>query len=137
MKKDEVINRLKNAQYKITATRESIIDVLVSQDKYLSAEDILKHIKMKKSINISTIYRNIEILKKLNLIEIVALKDDKQSYKLKDKIHSHNMICTSCGIAKKIEFCPYSLLKEHTKDFHIMDHKFEIYGICSKCKKKG
>ena len=55
--------RFRGRGFKITASREEILNVLMKSNKHLSAEDIFMEIRsVHPEISLATIYRTLEIL---------------------------------------------------------------------------
>ncbi|WP_027308809.1 Fur family transcriptional regulator [Caloramator sp. ALD01] len=133
---------LKSNGYKMTIQRRAIIEVLCENiGKFLSAEDILNLSKNKcPQTNFSTVYRNLEILEELQLVHKTNMDANSTCfYEIIDlDNHHHHIICTQCGKTKAIDFCPLEMFKSNIEDedFELLDHKVELYGICSECKKK-
>jgi Fur family zinc uptake transcriptional regulator/Fur family ferric uptake transcriptional regulator len=134
------IEKIKENGYKITKTREAILNVLFySENKMITADFILKNSKkMCENINITTVYRNLEILEALNIVHRITADSGVFLYKLYcNDIHHHHLICNFCGKVEVIDFCPLKSFKKISKNkkFHLIDHKLELYGICEKCIK--
>ncbi|SHJ35624.1 Fur family transcriptional regulator [Lutispora thermophila] len=132
---------LKNSGYKLTQQRRAIIEVLRNSGGPYTANEILSLVSDKYSgINFSTIYRNLELLVRLGIVEKLNIADGYCHFKLTGENHHHHIICNKCGEIREIDICPFDELLRNTKledlDFEPVEHKFEIYGICSKCKDK-
>lgn len=137
---DKVINILKTKGYKLTNQRKIIIEALFYSDKPISMEEWLKCTKNKNpNINLSTIYRNIDVLEDLGLLSRIRLKDENIKYALNlSEKHSHFLVCKGCGKAEEIECC---LSKEFQKiiddkEFDLIEHNLELYGYCKECHDK-
>ncbi len=92
-----------------------------------------------KGINFSTIYRNLELLSNLEIIDKLQIESGVSHYELCGSAHHHHIICKSCGETRGIDICPYANMGEEqlkAMGFKATDHKFEIYGYCSKCNLK-
>lgn len=130
-----------NEGFKLTQQRRAIIDVLRSDSCPHTAFEIFSLVSNKHSgINFSTIYRNLELLMRLGIVEKLNISDGCCHFKLAGEKHLHHAICNKCGEIKEIDICPFSDLMEKARleeiDFEPMEHKFEIYGLCSKCRGK-
>lgn len=140
MKLNDFLEILKSKGYKITEQRKAILQVLTtSKNNLISVENILtKSKKIYPKTNMSTVYRNLEILENLNLIYKVIPENGIALYKLicSDE-HHHHIICKQCGKTEAIEFCPLNILKKLSKEknFNLTDHKLELYGYCTDCEK--
>ncbi len=139
MNYEDILKVLRKSEYKITPQRKSIIQVLIENNTSLiSIETLFMRTKeLYGKTNISTIYRNLEILENLNLIYKV-IDEGTSLYKLNcsHNGHHHHLICKNCGKTETIDFCPMETLQQLSKEkeFNLEDHKLELYGTCKKCQ---
>lgn len=140
MTTQEFWNKVKSPEYKVTQPRLAFADVLVqNQDVMLSAESLYEKTKaIFPKTNLSTIYRNLESLERLNMIYKVTTDDGLNLYKLKcaSNEHHHHIICTKCGKVLDIHFCPFDTFSELAgkAGFTITEHRLELYGLCENCQ---
>ena len=143
MNTDELLNILKSEGYKITSQRKAIIETLISnRDNLISAERLFNNAKeLYPKTNMSTIYRNLEVLEELNLLYKVVGDDGTALYKLacSKEEHHHHIICKKCGKTEIIDFCPIDVFTEisNEKHFNLTGHKLELYGQCYDCDQKS
>ncbi len=128
---------LKGKGYRLTGQRRLIIGFFNENPGHYTARDIFGFLKDKADgIDFSTIYRNLELLTDLGIISKLQIESGVSHYELCGQGHHHHIICKGCGEAREIELCPYKAIGEEqleTMGFVVTDHKFEIYGYCSKC----
>ncbi len=135
----ETLEKLRDEGYKLSAKRKIVLNLLEqNSDQFLSVDkmyDLLK--EDAHSINLSTIYRNLEVLNGLGLVHKVISLDGKTLYGLKrDLAHHHHIICEKCGKTSKIDYCPkenYTKLASEL-GYTLTEHRIELFGICSNCK---
>lgn len=142
MNLENLVDNLKSCGYKVTQQRKAILETLLLNSKsMLSAENIIMESKkIYNKINMSTVYRNLEILEELNLLCIVSGDDGATLYKLiSSSHHHHHIVCKECGRTESIEVCPLDTFKKiaEEKNFHLTDHKLELYGYCDNCYDKN
>ena len=131
---------LRENGYRLTPQRMMVVDVLHHAEHHISAEEIFS--KVKKSYpyaNISTVYRTLDLMKRLGLVTEIDTGEGFLRYHHREKGHHHHLICTICG--KQFEL-PESLLVNLQKTIS-RDYKFDpnlnhlaIFGICADCKTK-
>lgn len=121
-------NILKENGLKITKQRLELLNMISN----LEEDATIKNISTKLKIDISTIYRIIDIFLEKNIIEKDINYENKIYYKVKEK-HKHYMKCIKCHKKIEIEFCPIEKFDDDR--FKIVNHKVEIDGICSSCNK--
>lgn len=132
-------NFLKEKELKVTKARLGILDVLSNSKNSLTVEEILYNCKVKGlSINLSTVYRALEVFEEKNIVDKFSLKEGLCSYKLKGKEHKHTLECNICN--RQIEVpCPMKHIEEVVQSetgFTLTDHNLVMKGVCKSCKKK-
>lgn len=137
---NDLLDKLKSNGFKITEQRKAILQALVSNNNNLiSVEKLLSESKKNyHKTNMTTIYRNLEILEKLCLVHKIINEDGTALYKLvcSVKQHHHHLICKKCGKTEAIDYCPIKDLEQilNDKNFNLTNHKLELYGYCKNCR---
>lgn len=118
-----------------TKNRKIILDILSQSSELMSAEMIFNKIK-DEPINLSTVYRTLEVFLQEELISRTMI-DHTAYYYLNDGSHHHYMICLSCH--KKFEMdCHLDQMMHEvalTNQFQITRHDVTAYGYCNSCQK--
>ncbi|HSL93410.1 MAG TPA: Fur family transcriptional regulator [Bacillota bacterium] len=122
-----------------TRQRSAILQVLLSSDVPLSAERI--HEKTREAdadINLSTVYRFLEMLVEKNLAtKSFNIEHGRATFELINPHHRHHMTCTHCGDIVVIRECPLDSLcrsLEADTGFLVTGHRIELFGVCPKCQ---
>ena len=130
-----------------TIPREAILALLSRTSRHLTAKEIYAAlIKMYPGIGLTTVYRTLDLLERMCLVNKLSFGDGQSRYEFKFKEkeeHHHHLICTRCG--KIIDYSDFAeeelrlinkieetLTKKH--NFEVRDHNIEFYGLCEKCK---
>lgn len=134
-----ITNFLKDKNLKVTKGREVILDIIFESSESLSAEEIFNECKRKgQNINLSTVYRTIDIFLDNNIIDKFILENGISTYKLHKRNHNHKLECDLCH--KEIELeCPIKQIEEiilKETGFKVTNHSLKISGICKKCEKE-
>lgn len=134
----DVVNRLKDKGYRITAQRQAMVEQLVESNQALSAFEIWEKLKVQyKDISLDTVYRNLHVLVDLGaLIPIKAMGKESVRYELVYSSHHHHIVCVKCGQTQCIDYCPIDprliiMLKTH--GYELVRHNLELFGICQQC----
>ncbi len=118
--------------------RQAILDTLSQQQSHLSAEEIYQTVKLvQPNISLGTVYRNLEILTDMGTIFRASFADGKARYELASAGHHHHLVCLKCGDIENLTACPMARDIEsfiQSRDFQPLQHYFEVYGFCRKCK---
>lgn len=138
---------LKQNGLKVTTQRVAILQVLSNRpDEHLTAEEIYDCVKeMFPEIGLATVYRTIQVLSELNLIDKLNLNDGYVRYEIgKDgsastSHHHHHMICLECGQVFTFQDDLLEKLEERieeTMGFTVANHEVKLYGTCKECKER-
>ena len=134
-------NILKKASLKNTKQRSSVLKIIESSDEPLTAEEIFKIMIIENSqINLSTIYRTLNLLTGKNVLLKTLKGDGTASYELNKMSHKHYITCSVCNSSALIESCPIKDISEAVSEktgFKVTGHSLQLTGICSECMKKN
>ncbi|HOJ31344.1 MAG TPA: Fur family transcriptional regulator [bacterium] len=140
--------RLTSEGLRMTQARKLIMNILAKTHKHLSAEEIyfIAH-EVNPSIGVATVYRTLDLLTNMGVLQKFAFGDGKARYELitdaSKEAHHHHLICTKCR--KIIDYTDFvdeekELIKK-TEDILSRKHRFDIknhiihfYGLCENCK---
>lgn len=135
----DVAGELSEQGYRMTPQRMLILEVIENSREHISAEEIYAAVVKKyPHVNISTVYRTLELLKKLSLVTETDLGGGRVKYHPADKGHHHHLVCQECGATVDLEESELFPLKETLlkKYKFIADLKhMAILGRCIKCQK--
>lgn len=132
MKSEDI---LKSNGIKNTLNRRIILDVLQCKEQYSTCEEIFELCKINgRSLDLSTIYRNLELFHKNGIVLKVVLNDGTFSYLLETYSHTHTLKCSICHKQIRID-CPIGQVSKDIKDRtgFTLSHDMEFYGICKEC----
>jgi len=137
-KAEEVNERLRELGYRLTPQRQLIIAALQGSDDHISAEEINAQVHAKyPHVNISTVYRTLELLKGLGLVTETDMGEDRVRYHFADKGHHHHLICESCGATIEAEeslFLPLKSTLLEQYGFQANISHLAVFGRCTKCQ---
>jgi Fe2+ or Zn2+ uptake regulation protein len=128
------------AGLRATNQRALILEIIRQGQGHLDADEIYRLARRKQPrLSLSTVYRTVQALKKLGLIEELHFDEDHHHYEVKPSAEHHHLVCLGCG--KVIEFHnPLSRYVKRNvaeaKDFEIVDTEIRVTGYCSRCRQK-
>jgi Fur family ferric uptake transcriptional regulator len=131
---------LKEKGHRLTPQRMLVIEALHNADKHISAEEIYEQLHNRYPYaNISTVYRTLELMKKLDLVTETDFGEGRVRYHVAEKGHHHHLVCRSCGKVVDLEESALyplkdTLLQEYGFDADL--RHLAISGVCSGCRRK-
>jgi len=129
-----------SASRRVTAQRALLLELLHRSSGHLDADELHRLARDRyPRISLSTVYRNLQLFKKLGLIEEHHFAEEHHHYEVKSATEHQHLLCLNCG--KIVEFvCPLSpQFKEEIGKrygFDISGVELRMTGLCSACHKK-
>ncbi len=137
MNADELWPQLSAKGYKMTHTRQKMLQILAPTSDWLTAKSLYEALMVQQvRIDLSTVCRNLDILHGMGVLcRVDRERNGNFAYRLRDmEEHHHHLICRSCGKILPLDFCPlHGLSKSQTEGFSDLECYFEIYGYCGEC----
>lgn len=141
---EKIKKQLHSSSYKLTPQREATVRVLLEHEEdHLSAEDVYLLVKEKApEIGLATVYRTLELLTELKVVDKINFGDGVSRYDLRKEGATHfhhHLVCIECGSVEEIQ---EDLLEDVEKiveerwNFIIKDHRLTFHGVCRNCQKK-
>ncbi len=136
--------RLKEAGYRVTKPRHLVLQALSKDAVAQNPYEICRVIGAQGfSIDVSTVYRILEVFKKLKLVHFVKEQQGYlacQDYDCCEAKHCHHQfVCKKCEKVSEIHVDDSTFIEKLKKNFSELifeGHYFEFSGICKKCFKK-
>ena len=135
----DIAGELSEQGYRLTPQRIMILLAIENSDNHISAEEIHAQIVAKyPSVNISTVYRTLELLKRLGLVTETDLGEGRVRYHPAEKGHHHHLVCRKCGGIIDLDesllaSLKSALLREY--EFNADLRHLAIFGRCVNCSK--
>ncbi|MFE5854023.1 Fur family transcriptional regulator [Streptomyces sp. NPDC056500] len=130
---------LRRRGYRLTPQRQLVLEA-VDTLEHATPDDILCEVRRTASgVNISTVYRTLELLEELGLVSHAHLGHGAPTYHLADRHHHMHLVCRDCtgvieaDVEVAAEFT--SKLRE-TFGFDTDMKHFAIFGRCQNCAAK-
>ena len=129
--------RLRELGYRLTPQRLMILEAVEAADDHISAEEIYVQVRERyPHMNISTIYRTLELLKELGLVFATDMGDGRVRYHFSDKGHHHHLVCQKCGAIYDLDEAVLRPLQDTLRrkyHFRADISHLAIFGRCARC----
>ena len=128
--------RLRGSGYRLTPQRELIL-AAVERLGHATPDEVLAEVRAhSEAVNVSTVYRTLEMLEELGLVRHAHLSDRAPTYhSVTDQEHFH-LVCRNCRRVISVEPGVLSDLQETLR----ADHGFTVdvghltvFGRCEEC----
>ena len=87
----DIAGELSKQGYRLTPQRVMILSAIENSDSHISAEEIYAQIIAKyPNVNVSTVYRTLDLLKRLSLVTETDLGEGRVRYHSAEKGHHHH-----------------------------------------------
>ena len=139
---ERIKKELHSKGYKLTPQRGATLTVLLERESdHLSAEEIFLLVKDKApDIGLATVYRTLELLSELTILDKINFGDGVSRYDLRkegvDHFH-HHLVCMECGSVEEIIEDLLGDVEKIVEDdwgFEVKDHRLTFHGICKQCQ---
>jgi Fur family ferric uptake transcriptional regulator len=136
------VQQLRERGFRLTPQREMILSVLHDIEGLATAEEIYSRVqRISTSLDISTVYRTLDLLQELDLVSCVDPGDDQRRYELLGIHGPHlHLVCQACGqvIGADLELARTfgQRLQDEVGFVPALDH-LSIPGLCAACAAGG
>ncbi len=145
-KADRILAAFKEFSERSTLPRQMIADKLVELEageagEAFSIETLLERLrKSDPRIGRATVYRTIEKLAQLKILDRIDFADGTRCYRLCDsEEHHHHLTCRTCHRVVEFDLClPQAKIDAigRREGFTIEDHDISLSGLCGECQGK-
>ncbi len=136
-KYDDISSRLAQKGYRMTPQRMMILEAIKGASGHISAEDIYQEVcKRYPGINISTVYRTLELLKEMGLVTETDMGDGRVRFHSAGHEHHHHLVCSRCGKVIDMDESMMSPLTDMLSEkygFRADLKHLAIFGHCKTC----
>ena len=134
-----LIQTLRERGYRVTPQREMMLSVLHKLEGFATAEEIYSQVqRLSSSVNISTVYRTLELLQEFRLVAGLDSADGQRRYILLDVEMPHlHLVCRQCGqiIGVALEtFEPLTSFLMEQYGFAVEAEQLCLPGLCQECR---
>jgi len=132
-------HELRERGLRLTPQRELVLAAVRELD-HATPEEIAEKVRQTHpGINLSTVYRNLETLENVGLVQHSHLGHGGASYHASEEVAHLHLVCGTCGSVgdAPIEVAS-SFVNELSEDYGFrtdVSH-FAVYGTCSVCSQK-
>ena len=133
------VKELHDRGFRITPQREMVLDALHHIDGHATVDQIYARVhSQSSSVDVSTVYRTLELLQEFRFVTSVDLGDGQHRYELLTiRGPHHHLHCRSCGQLVRVEHEQVRPLVDHLAQaygFEAEPDHLVIPGFCRECR---
>jgi Fur family ferric uptake transcriptional regulator len=130
---------LRSRGYRVTPQRQLVLEA-VAELGHATPEEIAASVQQTASgVNISTIYRTLELLDSLGLVTHTHLNHGAPTYHLATEAAHVHLVCQECGKidqASPDAIAPFTKALDEQHGFEINVSHLTVFGRCEDCRRK-
>jgi Fur family ferric uptake transcriptional regulator len=133
---EEVLGLLRANGGRVTGARRAILRALIDHGPHPTAEQLTAQVKDRHpDTHESTVYRFLDDLERLGVIDHVHLGHGPAVYHFADDTH-HHLVCDACGVVVEVPDRALQGLRRRLRtefDFEMEPRHFAVPGRCKAC----
>jgi Fe2+ or Zn2+ uptake regulation protein len=132
------LTQLQSNGYRLTNARKAVVETVASTASALNPLEVYERAKSTcPSLGLVTVYRTLEKLEELDLIQRVHQPGGCNAYLPHADGHQHLIICQRCGRAEYFEgeedMDAFFKRVAGEHGFTVNEHWLQLFGLCSEC----
>ena len=138
---EDALDVLRAQGKRITAQRGLVLEVIRKSQGHLDAGEIYRRARARDPrISLSTVYRNLNLLKDMGVITELHLDEEHHHYELREEAEHYHLICSNCDRVVEFDSSSMGALIEQTgaeMGFLIEHVHIDLVGLCQDCRARS
>jgi Fur family ferric uptake transcriptional regulator len=136
---ERFLQQLRERGFRLTPQREMVLHVLHDAEEHATAEELFAAVSaLSAAVDISTVYRTLELLEEFGLVASFELGDGERRYELLTVHEPHyHLHCRACGRLVTVEAQELRPLLDRLAQAYGFQARVEhwvIPGLCRECQ---
>ena len=132
------LKKLRQHGFRLTPQREMVLSTMHQIEGLATADEIYTRVQeISAAVDISTVYRTLDLLQEFDLVACVDRGDGQRRYELLGLHGAHiHLICRQCGAVLGVDLetaQPLAARLERQHGFVADLDRLSIPGLCAKC----
>jgi Fur family transcriptional regulator, ferric uptake regulator len=137
---DPLKSRLNTTGRRLTGQRLLLLQLIEDHEGHLDAHELFRLASERNPrLSLSTVYRTMNLLRDLGLVNEVHLGEEHHHYELRSPSDHCHLVCASCGKVIEIGGELIEQLKATVavqQDFEISEAQVDFVGLCGDCRRE-
>ena len=130
--------KLRENTLKVTPQRIAMLEEIEAAG-HIDVDALYEILRMSfPSISLATVYKNVNQMYELNILEVIKVPNHKQQYEIAKEPHIH-LACDACGSVMDMHQCIGELMEsaESGSGYRLNHSSVVLNGICPSCQAKS
>lgn len=131
------LEQLQENGYRLTEARRTVVNLVAGASRALTPLEVFEKARKKNpGLGLVSVYRTLEKLEELHLIQRVHQPGGCQAFIAASQGHEHLLLCKRCGEVAFFEGDDLdSLIQSIAKktSYKISEHWLQLFGLCANC----
>ncbi len=123
---------------RMTPQRTALLSIIQESSDHLDAEEIHRRARARgEKVSLSTVYRTLDLLKRLGLVDELHLWDEHHHYESRTSAEHCHLLCRACGGVTELSGVAVQRMKAlaaRDNGFRIERAELEFEGVCEDCQ---
>jgi Fur family ferric uptake transcriptional regulator len=123
--------------YRVTPQRQLVLEAVTALEHGTPEEICTAVQRTAQGVNISTVYRTLELLEALGMVKHAHLGHGPPTYHLAVEAEHVHLVCRGCGAVRDVRPSVADGLVETLRGEHGFEtdvHHLTVYGVCGDCR---
>jgi Fur family transcriptional regulator, ferric uptake regulator len=133
---ERILSLMRTEGGRVTPARRALVTALLEARSHVTADDLAERVHAAHpDVHRSTIYRTLDALERLGVVDHVHLGHGRAVYHLADELHQH-LVCEECGAVIEVPDALFDDLSTRLRKrygFTVRPHHFAVLGRCRAC----
>lgn len=132
------LTQLNEQGYRLTGARRAVAETMAASVRALTPIEVYDMARKKyRALGLVTVYRTLEKLEELHLIQRVHQPMGCQAFISAGEGHQHLLLCQNCGQVAFFEGDDLDVLTKSIAKktgYQISEHWLQLFGLCANCR---
>ena len=135
---DMWLTQLQENGYRLTEARRTVVEIMQRSTHALTPVEIFQSARKKyRAIGLVSVYRTLETLEELPLIQRVHQPQGCQVFIAERQGHEHLLLCEKCGqvaffVGDDLNALIHTISKK--TGYQVREHWLQLFGLCQACQ---
>lgn len=138
---EDGLDVLRGQGRRVTAQRSLLLEIIRESHGHLDAGEIYLRARAKDPrISLSTVYRNLNLLKDMGVITELHLDEEHHHYEPRGEAEHYHLICSNCDRVVEFDSSSMGAVIEETgaENGFLIEHvHIDLVGLCQDCRARS